>query len=183
MNQKTKYILLNFFTILLIFGYVWTDQNIQKNFNNKKKELDDLNIQLVSEDASMKDIQELRKNFTQEKKALNDSKISGKEILQEINTLRNLARSMDMELKKLTIDPRNTLPQKSVFKNNNMIDFARQTVNFEICGNFLDIGIFIETIEQRSEKLKLQQCSISLDSLDPRGVLARIEYLTYNGSN
>lgn len=183
MNQKTKYIILNLVSLSIILLYVWIDQNIQNNFDHKQKELDDLNRQLIAGDASLNDIQKIRKNFIQERKQLRERQISGEEILQEIERLKSLAISMDIKLNKLTIDPRNTISSKSDIVESNKIDFTRQTLNFEICGNFLDIGNFIETIEEKSNKLKLQQCSISLDSLDPTGVLARIEYLTYGGLN
>jgi acetolactate synthase small subunit len=183
MNQKTKYIFLNIITFFLILTYVWNDQKIRNKFKNKKIELEALNIKLTTQDISLDEIQEIRKNFIQEQKELNQIKISGEQLLQEIERLKNLARSMDMKLTKLTIDPRNTFPSGSDLYKNSKIDIARQTLNFQISGNFLDIGVFIETIEEKSEKLKLQQCSITLDSLDPRGVLARIEYLTYGALN
>ena len=183
MSQKIKYIFLNVAALLLVLIYVWNDKKIQNKFESKKEKLDILNMELIAQDAHLDDIQDIRKNFIQETEKLNQIKISGEELLQEIERLNNLARSMDMKLMKLTIDPRNTLPLGSDLIEDRKIDLARQTLNFEISGNFLDIGVFVETIEEESKKLKLQQCSINLDSLDPRGVVAKIEYLTYGGLN
>lgn len=183
MNQKIKYIFLNITVLLSVLIYAWNGQKIQNKFESKKKELDTLNIKLITQDAHLDDIQEIRRIFIQEQIELNQIKISGEELLQEIERLKNLARSMDMKLVKLTIDPRNTFPSGSGLIKDNKIDLARQTLHFEISGNFLDIGDFVETIEEKSEKLRLQQCSITLDSLDPRGVVAKIEYLTYSGLN
>ena len=56
------------------------------------------------------------------------------------------------------------------------------SLNFQLSGNFLDVGNFIEILEKNSSQVKLQFCSINLDSLDPRGVVAKLEYLTYGGA-
>jgi hypothetical protein len=89
-------------------------------------------------------------------KKLNLKKISGDELLQEVERLKSLASSMDMSLIRLTIDPRNTFPTtKGLFKNN-QINIARHSLNFELRGNFLDVGVFVETIEEKSNQLKLQ---------------------------
>ena len=45
----------------------------------------------------------------------------------------------------------------------------------------LDIGDFIETVQQNNAPFVLNECSIFLDSLDPKGVIARLQYVTYIG--
>ena len=95
MNQKIKYIFLNITVLLSVLIYAWNGQKIQNKFESKKKELDTLNIKLITQDAHLDDIQEIRRIFIQEHKELNQIKISGEELLQEIERLKNLARSMD----------------------------------------------------------------------------------------
>ena len=159
--------------------YIWKDQKIRSRFENRKQEYISLNQKLNMGNYDIGEIQDLRKRFIENQKKLNLKKISGDELLQEVERLKSLASSMDMSLIRLTIDPRNTFPTtKDLFKNN-QINIARHSLNFELHGNFLDVGVFVETIEEKSNQLKLQYCSIGLDSLDPQGVIAKIEYLTY----
>ena len=181
MIQRKKNIILIFTAFLMISFYIWEDQKIKSRFENRKQEYLSLNQELTMGNSDIGDIQDLRKQFMENQEKLNLKKISGDELLQEVERLKSLANSMDMSLAKLTIDPRNTFPTtKDLFKNN-QINIARHSLNFELRGNFLDVGVFVETIEKKSNQLKLQYCSIGLDSLDPQGVIAKIEYLTYGG--
>ena len=181
MNQKKKNILLILIAFLMFSIYIWKDQKIRSRFENRKQEYILLNQELSMGNSEIGEIQDLRKRFMENQEKLNLKKISGDELLQEVERLKSLASSMDMSLIKLTIDPRNTFPTtKDLFKNN-QINIARHSLNFELRGNFLDVGVFVETIEEKSNQLKLQYCSIGLDSLDPQGVIAKIEYLTYGG--
>ena len=71
---------------------------------------------------AIKEIQDLRKRFMENQEKLNLKKISGDELLQEVERLKSLASSMDMSLIKLTIDPRNTFPTtKDLFKKQLLI--------------------------------------------------------------
>ena len=173
--------MLIFMAFLMISIYIWKDQKISSQFENRKQEYISLNQELNMGNADIGQIQDLRKRFIENQEKLNLKKISGDELLQEIERLKILASSMDMSLIKLTIDPRNTFPTTEGLFKNNQINIARHSLNFELRGNFLDVGVFIETIEEKSNQLKLQYCSIGLDSLDPQGVIAKIEYLTYGG--
>lgn len=108
--------------------------------------------------------------------------ISGSELLNEIERISDLANSMDIDIKNLEIDPRNTFPDLNQTMGKDQIELERNSLNFQLSGNFLDVGNFIEILEENSSQVKLQNCSISLDSLDPRGVVAKLEYLTYGGA-
>ena len=54
-------------------------------------------------------------------------------------------------------------------------------MNFILSGNFMAIGRFIDEVQDNHKMLQMQHCSIGLDSLDPRGVIAKLGYLTYGG--
>jgi hypothetical protein len=89
---------------------------------------------------------------------------------------------MDIDIKNLEIDPRNTFPDLNQTMGKDQIELERNSLNFQLSGNFLDVGNFIEILEKNTSQVKLQNCSINLDSLDPRGVIAKLEYLTYGGA-
>ena len=130
----------------------------------------------------MNEMSEIRKNFIENKNMLISYQLSGSELLNEIERISDLANSMDVDIKNLEIDPRNTFPDLNQTMGKDQIELERNSLNFQLSGNFLDVGKFIEILEENSTQLKLQNCSIKLDSLDPRGVIARLEYLTYGGA-
>ena len=55
----------------------------------------------------------------------------------------------------------------------------RHALSFQLTGNFLKIGTFLENLESNSSELHLEYCSFILDNEDPRGVVAQLQYLTY----
>ena len=77
------------------------------------------------------------------------------------------------------IDPRNTFPLISKRNGKEEIKIERHSVNIKLSGNFINIGKFIDEVEKNYSILQMQYCSIGLDSLDPKGVIADLGYLTY----
>ena len=87
-------------------------------------------------------------------------------------------------LKKVSVDRINRTNKSydASIKDRIAIVFAKGTLLYGECSeSIIAQGVFVETIEEKSNQLKLQYCSIGLDSLDPQGVIAKIEYLTYGG--
>jgi len=181
MKQKKKYIIFLSIALVMVSSYIGLDQKIKNKYESKHDQLNVLNKELKFGLGLMDDIQDLRKYFIDNKEQLSTKKITGNELLQEVNRLNTLANSLSIDLKNLEIDPRNTFPDIEALSEENKINIARNSLNFRLHGNFLDIGTFLEMIEKNSSQLKLQFCSIGLDSLDPQGVIAEIEYLTYGG--
>ena len=181
MSQKKKYIILVSLSVFMIFVYIWSDLFVREQLDLKQKQLTFLNKELQAGKGVMDEIQSLRQKFIKDTDRLIAKKVTGNELLQEIDRLNTLANSLNIDLKNLEIDPRNTFPNMEDTFENKQINISRNSLNIELHGNFLDIGSFLETIESNSNQLKLQFCSIGLDSLDPRGVIAEIEYLTYGG--
>ena len=101
--------------------------------------------------------------------------------MEEIGKINDLAKQMDINLSSLEIDPDDTFPKFIQNSKNNNPQIERQSLSFILNGNFLNIGNFIDELEGSSSPLRIQNCSIKLDSLDPLGVIAKLEYLTYGG--
>ena len=182
MKQKTKYFILLLLTAALIYAYVWDDIRVRDEMKEIQGSISTIDEQLKSGAKIMNEMSEIRKIFIENKNMLISYQISGSELLNEIERISDLANSMDIDIKNLEIDPRNTFPDLNKTMGKDQIELERNSLNFQLSGNFLDVGNFIEILEENSTQLKLQNCSIKLDSLDPRGVVAKLEYLTYGGA-
>ena len=182
MKQKTQYFILLILTAALIYTYARDDIRVRDEAKEIQERISIIDEQLRSGAKIMNEMSEIRKNFIENKNMLISYQLSGSELLNEIERISDLANSMDMDIKNLEIDPRNTFPDLNQTMGKDQIELERNSLNFQLSGNFLDVGKFIEILEENSTQLKLQNCSIKLDSLDPRGVIARLEYLTYGGA-
>ena len=176
MNQKTKYVILLILTVMIIAVYVWDSINIKSEIKQIKSKLSIVDVQLRSGTGIMDEVVNIRQHFIKKKNILISHRISGPDLLNEIESLSDLANEMDLNINNLEIDPRNTFPALNNNVEDIRIDLERHSLNFH------DVGNFMEILEENSTHLHLQQCFFNLDSIDPKGVVAELQYLTYGGA-
>jgi|TARA_Y100000996_G_scaffold95873_1_gene68476 hypothetical protein len=181
MNQKTKYYLNLILIIFLLIIYIYDAKYVRRDIEIFETAISDIDMQLEAGSEVINDMNQVRQDFIKNKNTLAAYQISGNELMKEIQNLNLLADEMDIVLDDLEIDPRNTFPNIDQGQDGDQIVLERQSLSFNLSGNFLDIGTFIDAVQDNSPALRMQYCSIILDSLDPRGVIAELEYLTYGG--
>ena len=95
--------------------------------------------------------------------------------------MRLIANELNVSISQIEVDPQNSFPQK--FRINQQINtgLERQTLSLNLSGRFLDVGKFLENYENTNAPLKIQSCTISLDSLDPKGIIAQLHFIMYTG--
>lgn len=181
MKQKKKYYTLLFLAIVLNFIYMMDRNLIVETIDGYQSDIRTIDEKLQTGSDIMDEVNTIRKNVIHNVEKLEAYSISGSELIAGIRELKTLARDLDIVIKDLEIDPRNTFP--SSYKNlaKDQLQLDRQTLNLNLFGDFLDIGDFIETVQQNNAPFVLNECSIFLDSLDPKGVIARLQYVTYIG--
>ena len=172
MNQKTKYYLNLILIIFLLIIYIYDAKYVRRDIEIFETAISDIDMQLEAGSEVINDMNQVRQDFIKNKNTLAAYHISGNELMKEIQNLNLLAEE---------IDPRNTFPNIDQGQDGDQIVLERQSLSFNLSGNFLDIGTFIDAVQDNSPALRMHYCSIILDSLDPRGVIADLEYLTYGG--
>ncbi|SVE06270.1 uncharacterized protein METZ01_LOCUS459124, partial [marine metagenome] len=110
MKQKTRYFIFLILTAALIYAYVWDDIRVRDEVKEIQESLSTIDEQLKSGAKIMNEMNEIRQNFIENKNMLISYQISGSELLNEIERISDLANSMDIDIKNLEIDPRNTFP-------------------------------------------------------------------------
>ena len=107
--------------------------------------------------------------------------ISGEQLMSEISHIKLMASKLNIQLYQVEIDPKNTFPEEFSQNSTINIELERQTLKFNLRGNFLKVGKFLENYEKTNSPLRVQSCTVSLDSLDPKGVIAQLHFVTYTG--
>ena len=181
MNQKTKYFFQLALITLFLIIYIYDARAVRSDIEKFETAISDIDLQLEAGAEVVNDMNKIRQDFIKNKKILRSYQISGSALMKEIKDLNILADEMDIVLNDLEIDPRNTFPNIDQSRGNDQIELERQSLSFMLSGHFLDIGNFIDVVRDNSPSLRMQYCSIQLDSLDPKGVIAELEYLTYGG--
>jgi|TARA_B110000438_G_scaffold83441_1_gene83132 hypothetical protein len=178
MTQQNKYSIFLLLMVSITMAYVWDDLNVRAQINKIQMDIKALELEISSGEHIMEEVKGLQVEYVQKKKILTSYKTSGSELLNEIEKISDLAGRLSLDIKNLEIDPRNTFPAISD-ESDDEIPLERFSLNFKLSGNFLEVGNFIDIIEESEIKLRLQKCSFGLDSLDPKGVIAKLGYVTY----
>ncbi len=182
MNQKIKHYGLLSSIGLLIMLYFLDYSFVKESIINHKRFITDINNQLLLGSEVIEEMNQTRKLFSDNLDRLLSYKISNSGLQLEIKQLGALAKKNGINISNMKIDD-DTFPNINHNVRNDIIKLERQIVSFELSGTFLNIGRFIESIKESESNLQMQYCSFNLDSLDPRGVIAQMEYSTYGGSD
>ena len=154
-------------------------RRVKERVSSIQSSIKEMDQTLKSGSTVLDDMNQIRTEFLDNKKLLSSKKVSGAQLMNELGEIKNLAEKMDIKFNDVEIDPRNTFPLISKRNAKEDIKNERPSVNIKLSGNFINIGKFIDEVEKNYSILQMQYCSIGLDSLDPKGVIADLGYLTY----
>ena len=154
-------------------------RRVKERVSSFQSSIMEMDQTLKSGSTVLDDMNQIRTEFLYNKKLLASKKVSGAQLMNQLGEIKNLAEKMDIKFNDVEIDPRNTFPLISKRNAKEEIKIERHSVNIKLSGNFINIGKFIDEVEKNHSILQMQYCSIGLDSLDPKGVIADLGYLTY----
>ena len=182
MNQKIKYYLL--LSTLMSLGaiYYWDINIVKEKVKNVQYSIKEVDSKLQEGSTILDEMNQIRKKFIENRQDLVSQRISGAELMTQLSQIKDLADQLGIEIEGMEIDPRNTFPVIETNDGSEQVRMERHSVNFKLSGNFMLIGRFIDEVQNNHRMLQMQHCSIGLDSLDPRGVIAQLGYLTYGSS-
>ena len=180
MNQRIKYYLLIASATFICMIYIHDVQKIRFEIRDYENTINDINSELDNGAQLVNQMNQIRQNFIDNKNQLSTYGISEKALIDEIDIINSVADEMQLSIQKIEIDPRNTFPIINQNIGKDRINLERQSIIFTLKGNFLTIGSFLDEIQKGNSVLKINSCSFSLDSLNPEGVKANLEFLAYN---
>tara|TARA_B100000427_G_scaffold323665_1_gene327497 strand:- start:737 stop:1240 length:504 start_codon:yes stop_codon:yes gene_type:complete len=161
--------------------YLLDRSQIKQRVNRYNADIVSIENQLFEDDLIMEKIINARNDYETTIDTIKSYNLSGNQLMNEISRIRSLAKELNISVYKIEIDPQNTFP-KYLHKNSTIsIGLERQTLSFNLKGSFLEIGKFLENLEDIDSPLRIHSCSLSLDSLAPRGIIAQLRFATYTG--
>ena len=97
----------------------------------------------------------------------------------EIESIKSLARDFKVNIENIKVDRRDTFLPLNQALNKDGFALERHTLSFQLSGKFISIGEFLEDQNNKFENILLSQCVFNMDSLDPKGVVAQLEFNIY----
>ena len=181
-SQKIKFFIFCGITISFTTLYLLDRSQVKQRIDLYKSDLVSIETQLFDNDTIMEKINNARNDYESVIDTIKSYNLSGGQLMNEINRIRFLANESNISVYKVEIDPKNTFPEKFYQNSEINIGLERQTLSLNLKGNFLEIGKFLENLEYQDSPLKMRSCLLSLDSLDPRGIIAQLRFATYTGA-
>jgi len=180
-SQKTKFFIFWTITILLFCFYLLDRSQVKNRKNKYKLDIALIEKELIENGILIDKINESRNRYESIIDTIKSYHISGEQLMSEISRIKLMASKLNIQLYQVEIDPKNTFPEEFSRNSTINIELERQTLKFNLRGNFLKVGKFLENYEKTNSPLRVQSCTVSLDSLDPKGVIAQLHFVTYTG--
>jgi hypothetical protein len=183
MKQRTEYRIMIVMLLGLLSLFIWDSYNVFSEIHQIKFKLGSMEQKFRSNKNITNEINNFQETYVEKKETIFSSIISDIELENNIDRFRTMAKSLGLEIKGVKTGKHSIFPpyKKQILENE--IPFDRYYLSFQITGNFLKIGSFMDNVKETSSNLSLGQCSFTLDGYDPRGVIAQVEYLTYLDSD
>jgi hypothetical protein len=179
MKQKKIFMVLFFSTTILIILFFWNTKKQKAKLVRLKNNLNEINIQLNSHGDILKETVRIENDLIHKKDTLINQFSLSKNIIEEIDLIKGLARDFKVNIEDIKVDRENTFLPSNQILNNNDLPLERHTLSFQLSGKFISIGEFLEEQNNKFGNIFLSQCEFKMDSLDPRGVIAQLEFNIY----
>ena len=179
MKQRNIFMVLFFSTTILIILFFWNTKKQKMKLVQLKNNLNEINIQLNTHGDILKETVKIENDLIHKKDTLINQFSVSRNIFEEIELIKGLARDFKVNIKDIKVDRENTFMLSDQIINENDLPLERHTLSFQLSGKFISIGEFLEKQNNKFENIFLSQCEFKMDSLDPRGVIAQLEFNIY----
>ena len=179
MKQRNIFMVLFFSTTILIMLFFWNTKKQKMKLVQLKNNLNEINIQLNTHGDILKETVKIENDLIHKKDTLINQFSVSRNIFEEIELIKGLARDFKVNIKDIKVDRENTFMLSDQIINENDLPLERHTLSFQLSGKFISIGEFLEEQNNKFENIFLSQCEFKMDSLDPRGVIAQLEFNIY----
>jgi hypothetical protein len=178
-NQRIKFSIILVVLLSSIVYVLWYHNKLSAKLDYVGKRIDHLDDQLLEASILPIKIENAFSKYNSKKSELDLYKnLSDTEkVLKE--KIEKLASNNRIKIKGIII--KRTDSFKNIKRNAKIeeIPFIRQSVEVNVVGNFLNIGLFLEAAIKNLENLNLNNCEFDLDQDSDRQVKASIEFYTY----
>ena len=165
--------------LLSMISIMWYNNKINSKVNYIESRISYLDSEIL--EGSVLPVK-IEKAFLKYNKKLSDldffsdPEIDKKELK---NKIEKLAKKNRIKINEIILKETNSFNDIKSKARIESIPFIIENIELNVVGNFLDIGLFLESVIQDSDNLNLKKCDFDLDQNSDRQVRASIEFYTY----
>ena len=144
MKQRNIFMVLFFSTTILIILFLWNTKKQKVKLVQLKKHLNEINIQLNDHQDILKETVKVENDLIYRRDTLINQFSLSRNIFEEIELIKGLARDFKVNIKDIKVDRENTFMLSDQIINKNDLPLERHTLSFQLSGKFISIGEFLE---------------------------------------
>jgi len=178
-RQRIKFLIVVVMLLLSMIFAMWYNNKISSKINNIEDRISYLDSEILEGSILPIKIENAFLKYNEKKSDLDF--FSNPEIDKEElkNKIKKLAKKNRIKINEITIKETNSFNNVKNTARIESIPFMIENIEVNVLGNFLDIGLFLESIIQDLDNLNLKKCDFNLDQNIDRQVKASIEFYTY----
>ena len=150
MKQRNIFMVLFFSTTILIILFLWNTKEQKVKLVQLKKHLNEINIQLNDHQDILKETVKVENDLIYRRDTLINQFSLSRNIFEEIELIKGLARDFKVNIKDIKVDRENTFMLSDQIINKNDLPLERHTLSFQLSGKFISIGEFLEDLRAAS---------------------------------
>ena len=90
-----------------------------------------------------------------------------------------MAKKYDIDVLNINLRSKDTFPPLNRHTKVKQVPLERHRIDLRLNGEFLDIGLFFDTVEEQIKSINLRSYKFSLDQNAAKKVIADVVYYTY----
>ena len=180
LNQKTIFIILISIISVITLLFYSNNLNNRIKINSMKSNLKKINLQLSQNKNILNDVIKVENDLFDKKDTLFSQLLVNQKLISLKRTMQNSANYFKVNIKNMVIKDQiafTSIEEKLIAQEN--FPIKKQSLSFQLSGEFVSVGKFIEDQNNDQKGLFLDRCIIKTDSLDPNGVIAELSYHVY----
>ena len=167
-------------SVIVIVGFGWYNYGILSEINDVEVVINGLDRELRVQDQVQQNILDTQTRREDLISGLDNNVIhSSRDYELAAVIIRDLAKKYDIDVLNINLRSNDTFPPLNKYTKVKQVPLERYRINLRLNGEFLDIGLFFDTVEEQIKSINLHSYKFSLDQNAAKKVIADVVYYTY----
>ncbi len=167
-------------SVIFILGFGWYNYGILSEINDAEYVINGLDKELRAQDQVRQNILNTQTRREDIISGLDNNVIhSSQDYELAAVIIRDLAKKYDIDVLNINLRSKDTFPPLNRHTKVKQVPLERHRIDLRLNGEFLDIGLFFDTVEEQIKSINLHSYKFSLDQNAAKKVIADVVYYTY----
>ena len=180
MSPRIRFFSIVGISVIFILGFGWYNYGILSKINDAEVVINGLDRELRVQDQVRQNILDTKTRREDLMSGLDNNVIhSSQDYELAAVIIRDLAKKYDIDVLNINLRSNDTFPPLNKYTKVKQVPLERYRINLRLNGEFLDIGLFFDTVEEQIKSINLHSYKFSLDQNAAKKVIADVVYYTY----